>query len=188
MKKNFELFLLNESIDSEDVKALENHLGFLLPPFYKTFMMSFKLGKKYLNRAKAFFEGSPSYGINPYYINLTTIVLEINGITKIRYFDYFYDKAEIIACWDINSCDDRFQKYKLLPIGYFGEAGSAYLCVGYGEDNMDNIIGVLTEGNEDEEDFPFIIENYVPNIFSFVSYLKESDEELAADAEPIYLF
>ena len=186
MRKGLNLFIPTQLDKEEAIKSFELEIGFRLPPLYSIFLKNFDLGSKNLLNGKYFVNSK----IIQYYINFGKIVAIENNHVILDSFSSLHDIYGLKRSWTYRS-DERYLNKKMLIIGDQNVVASGFLCLGYGDDNYEQIFSTIDEGYEDDPEFPFILGKYGENIFDFVNKLKEvpfPKEELGnrEDVEPVY--
>lgn len=153
------LFKFNESDNTSEILDVENKLGFNLPPLYKEFVKTFKIGENAILKNEYSIEGNLSYCSSYEYVPN----LDFN-------FEYFMTLSQSFDYWDDVEESDVQKQQLLYPIGVNGSYDG--INVGIGDENLDKIFWV----NEDEV---VLIAN---SIFDFIKGIKiwtvEQDEDL----------
>jgi SMI1-KNR4 cell-wall len=186
MKQGLNLFIPTQLDKEEAIRAFELEIGFRLPPLYRIFLKNFDLGSENLLNGKYFVDSN----VMKFYNDFGKIVVFENNLITMDSFSSLHDIYGLKRSWTYRS-DERYLNKKMLIIGDHTEVGSGFLCLGYGDDNYEQIFGTMNEGCEDDPEFPFILGKYGENILDFVNKLKEvpfPKEELGnrEDVEPVY--
>jgi SMI1-KNR4 cell-wall len=187
MKQGLNLFIPTQLDKEEAIRAFESEIGIKLPPLYRIFLKNFDLGYQNLLKGKYFVDSN----VMKFYNNFGKIVVIENNLITMDSFSSLHDIYGLKRSWTYR-IDERYLNKKMLIIGDHNVVANGFLCLGYGDDNYEQIFSTMDEGYEDDPEFPFILGKYGENIFDFVNKLKEMPfpkEELNRldnDVEPVY--